>query len=142
MFSRLFFLNLQYCINQNYRKLIGQVFFWIAEIFNHIATLRRRTLNETLIFFCQMKFPINLVIAPNVVRFIANTTLPRHFFYQSFQNIFILFFKCVSCQNKTDRKSTFFGMNKNSFRNLINFSLNLFKQKIVLSHYDVKHTKH
>ena len=133
MFSRLFFLNLQY---QNYRKLIGQVFFCeLQKIFDHTVILRRRTLNETLIFFCQMKFPINLVIAPNVVRFIANTTLPRHFFYQSFQNICILFlFKMLSKKNV----STFFGMNWN----LINFFLKLFKQKFVLSHYDVKHTKH
>ena len=52
----------------------------LQKIFDLIVTLRRRTLSETLIFFCQMKFPINLVIAPNVVRFIANTTLPRLFY--------------------------------------------------------------
>ena len=117
---------------------LGRFFFCeLQKIFDHIVTLRRRTLNETLIFFCQMKFPINLVIAPNVVRFIANTTLPRHFLPIISKHLYSIFiFKMLS--KKPDLQSTFFGKN----RNLFNFSLKLFKQKFVLSHYDVKHTKH
>ena len=129
MFSRLFFLNLQY---QNYRKLIGQVFFCeLQKIFDHIVILRRRTLNETLIFFCQMKFPINLVIAPNVVRFIANTILPRHFFYQSFQNICILFLKRI------------YNLHFLAWIDISSiFSSNYLRKEFILYHYDVKHTKH
>ena len=139
MFSRLFFLNLQY---QNYRKLIGQVFFCeLQKIFDHIVILRRRTLNETLIFFCQMKFPINLVIAPNVVRFIANTTLPRYFFTNHFK-IFVFYFLNVVKTKRIYNLHFLAWIKIHSKISLVFPSNYLFKQKFVLSHYDVKHTKH